>query len=41
MSARRAIDVIVASVALALLAPVLGVLAIVVRLTSPGPALFR
>jgi exopolysaccharide biosynthesis polyprenyl glycosylphosphotransferase len=38
---KRALDIVVASVALALLAPVLGVLALCVRFTSPGPILFR
>ncbi|MBS0641354.1 MAG: WecB/TagA/CpsF family glycosyltransferase [Proteobacteria bacterium] len=38
---RRAIDVIVASLGLALLAPVLAIIFALVRLTSPGPALLR
>jgi lipopolysaccharide/colanic/teichoic acid biosynthesis glycosyltransferase len=41
MSARRMIDVAVASVALAVLAPLLAAIALAVRLTSPGPVLFR
>ena len=41
VTARRAIDALVAGVALALLAPVLAALAILVRATSPGPVLFR
>ena len=38
---KRTMDLIVAAALLALLAPVLGVVALVVRLTSPGPILFR
>jgi lipopolysaccharide/colanic/teichoic acid biosynthesis glycosyltransferase len=38
---RRALDVVVAGVALVVLAPVLAAVAIAVRCTSPGPALFR
>ena len=38
---RRAIDVVVAGTALLLLSPVLLVLAVVVRVTSPGPVIFR
>jgi len=41
MSPRRIVDVLVAGIALLLLAPVLAVLALAVRLTSPGPAFFR
>src|SRR5437763_4012597 len=37
VTVRRAIDALVAGVALALLAPVLAALAILVRATSPGP----
>lgn len=37
----RALDVIVAAIALLLLSPVLLIIAIVVRVESPGPALFR
>jgi putative colanic acid biosynthesis UDP-glucose lipid carrier transferase len=39
--AKRLMDVAVASVALALLSPLLLAIAIVVKLTSPGPAIFR
>jgi lipopolysaccharide/colanic/teichoic acid biosynthesis glycosyltransferase len=39
--ARRALDVAVSSALLLVAAPVLGVLALAVRATSPGPALFR
>ena len=39
--ARRAIDVLVAASALVVLSPVLLVLAVVVRLSSPGPVIFR
>ena len=38
---RRLLDVAVAAALLVLLAPVLGLLAVLVRLTSPGPAFFR
>jgi lipopolysaccharide/colanic/teichoic acid biosynthesis glycosyltransferase len=38
---RRLLDVIVAGVLLVALAPLLAVLALLVRATSPGPALFR
>jgi lipopolysaccharide/colanic/teichoic acid biosynthesis glycosyltransferase len=41
MTARRIVDVVVAGVALVALAPVLLVVAVAVRLGSPGPALFR
>jgi lipopolysaccharide/colanic/teichoic acid biosynthesis glycosyltransferase len=37
----RALDVIVAAVALAVLAPLLAAVAVAVRWTSPGPVLFR
>jgi lipopolysaccharide/colanic/teichoic acid biosynthesis glycosyltransferase len=37
----RALDIVVAAIALALLSPFLLVLAIVIRVESPGPALFR
>ncbi|MCW2614751.1 MAG: hypothetical protein JWN08_1745 [Frankiales bacterium] len=40
-AARRAMDVAVAGTALVLLSPLLLVLCLAVRLTSPGPALFR
>lgn len=38
---RRSLDVVVALLGLLLLAPLLGLLALAVRLDSPGPALFR
>jgi exopolysaccharide biosynthesis polyprenyl glycosylphosphotransferase len=38
---KRAFDVVVASVALLLLAPLLTTIAVAVRLSSPGPVLFR
>jgi lipopolysaccharide/colanic/teichoic acid biosynthesis glycosyltransferase len=38
---KRAIDVIVAMVGLAMLSPLLLVIALLVKLTSPGPVLFR
>jgi exopolysaccharide biosynthesis polyprenyl glycosylphosphotransferase len=38
---KRALDVIVATVALVVLAPLLLLVAVLVRLESPGPALFR
>lgn len=38
---KRAFDIVVSAIALALLAPFLIVLTIAVRLSSPGPALFR
>jgi len=40
-AAKRALDLLVASAALLVLGPVLAVLACLVWLTSPGPALFR
>lgn len=40
-TARRVLDVVLASIALLLLAPVLLVAAIGIRLASPGPALYR
>jgi undecaprenyl phosphate N,N'-diacetylbacillosamine 1-phosphate transferase len=39
--AERLRDIIVASVALVLLAPLMALIALAVRLSSPGPALFR
>jgi lipopolysaccharide/colanic/teichoic acid biosynthesis glycosyltransferase len=39
--ARRAIDVSIAGLGLLLLAPLLAVIAVLVRATSPGPVLFR
>jgi exopolysaccharide biosynthesis polyprenyl glycosylphosphotransferase len=38
---KRAFDLIAASVLLVLLAPLLGVISLMVRLSSPGPVLFR
>ena len=37
---RRALDLLVSSVALSVLSPAMAVVAVIVRLTSPGPALF-
>jgi exopolysaccharide biosynthesis polyprenyl glycosylphosphotransferase len=39
--AKRAIDVVLASAALILAAPVMAVIWLAIRLTSPGPAIFR
>lgn len=39
--AKRALDVVVASIALILLAPVMLLIAIAIKLDSPGPVLFR
>ena len=39
--AKRAIDVVLAGIALLLAAPFMAVIAIAIRLTSPGPAIFR
>jgi len=41
MTLRRVIDVVVSALALILLAPLLALVALAVRLTSPGPVLFR
>jgi lipopolysaccharide/colanic/teichoic acid biosynthesis glycosyltransferase len=38
---KRAIDIVIAAVALVLLAPSLALAAIIIKLDSPGPALFR
>lgn len=38
---KRAIDIAIAALGLAALAPLLGLIALLVRCTSPGPALFR
>ena len=38
---KRAEDILIASVALLLLSPLMLIIALLVRLTSPGPALFR
>jgi exopolysaccharide biosynthesis polyprenyl glycosylphosphotransferase len=40
-AAKRTFDVLVSAIALALLSPILAVIALLVRLTSPGPALFK
>jgi lipopolysaccharide/colanic/teichoic acid biosynthesis glycosyltransferase len=39
--ARRAADILIAGTALLLLAPLMAIIAVAVRATSPGPALFR
>jgi exopolysaccharide biosynthesis polyprenyl glycosylphosphotransferase len=39
--AKRAIDVFIAAAGLLVLSPLMGVVALLVRLTSPGPAIFR
>jgi lipopolysaccharide/colanic/teichoic acid biosynthesis glycosyltransferase len=41
IAAKRAIDVIVSFLGLVVILPVLAVVALLVRITSPGPALFR
>jgi exopolysaccharide biosynthesis polyprenyl glycosylphosphotransferase len=41
LAIKRAIDVVGSALALALLSPVLGLAALAVRMTSPGPILFR
>jgi exopolysaccharide biosynthesis polyprenyl glycosylphosphotransferase len=38
---KRATDVLLAAAALAVLSPLLAVIAVLIRLTSPGPAIFR
>lgn len=40
-AARRALDVVVAAIAFVLTAPLVAVAVVVIRTTSPGPALFR
>jgi lipopolysaccharide/colanic/teichoic acid biosynthesis glycosyltransferase len=40
-STKRALDLVLASAALLVLSPALSVIAILVRMSSPGPALFR
>ncbi|HYY80507.1 MAG TPA: sugar transferase [Actinomycetes bacterium] len=40
-AAKRACDLLVSGLGLLLLAPLLGVIAVAVRLSSPGPAIFR
>jgi exopolysaccharide biosynthesis polyprenyl glycosylphosphotransferase len=39
--AKRAIDVVIAAAGLLVLSPLMGLVAVFVRLTSPGPAIFR
>ena len=41
MIAKRAFDILVAGIALILLAPALAVIAVAIRLESPGPSLYR
>ena len=41
LGAKRAFDIFISSVALAVLAPLLAIVAIAIRLESPGPVLFR
>ncbi len=41
LAAKRALDIAAAAAGLVAVAPLLGVIALVVRKTSPGPALFR
>jgi lipopolysaccharide/colanic/teichoic acid biosynthesis glycosyltransferase len=41
MNGRRVVDVVVAGMALAVVGPPLALLALAVRMTSPGPAVFR
>jgi lipopolysaccharide/colanic/teichoic acid biosynthesis glycosyltransferase len=41
LAVKRALDVVVSATALVLLAPVLAALSLAVKLSSPGPALFR
>jgi sugar transferase (PEP-CTERM system associated) len=40
-SVKRAMDVVVAAIGLVLSLPLMGVIAVAIRLTSPGPVLFR
>lgn len=40
-AAKRALDIVVAALLLTILAPLMVVVAIAIRVTSPGPALFR
>jgi lipopolysaccharide/colanic/teichoic acid biosynthesis glycosyltransferase len=40
-AAKRALDIVLAGTAIIILAPLIAVLALLVRLTSPGPAFFR
>jgi exopolysaccharide biosynthesis polyprenyl glycosylphosphotransferase len=39
--AKRAIDVVIAAAGLLVISPLMGLVAVLVRLTSPGPAIFR
>lgn len=39
--AKRALDVVVAAAALVILAPFMAIIAVLIRLTSPGPAIFK
>ncbi|MCS6790734.1 MAG: sugar transferase [Bacteroidia bacterium] len=39
--AKRTLDVLLSTIALILLAPIMGVIAVLVRLSSPGPIIFR
>ena len=41
MAIKRAVDIVVSAVGIIVLAPVMALIALAVRLTSPGPALFR
>ncbi|HYZ83593.1 MAG TPA: sugar transferase [Bryobacteraceae bacterium] len=41
LTIKRAADILLASVALILLSPMMAVLAIIIKLTSPGPVIFR
>ena len=38
---KRLTDILIAAAGLVVLAPFMGIIAIVIRLTSPGPAIFR
>jgi lipopolysaccharide/colanic/teichoic acid biosynthesis glycosyltransferase len=40
-AAKRTLDIVIASTAIIILAPLIALLALLVRLTSPGPAFFR
>src|ERR1017187_5808772 len=39
--AKRAIDVVIAAAGLLVLSPLMGLIALLIRITSPGPAIFR
>ncbi len=41
LAAKRSVDLVLASLTLVLLIPLMALVAVLVRLTSPGPALFR